>query len=493
MVAMSKPYLDPKSGMYKLRRGVPSALRPIIGKREYWESLGTKDLKEAKRLFPDALAECERVFEAARAELESRSYKISDREAQALAGDWLKSKLALDHDVPSEDEINAALSVIQDQIEAGKWDRWSPLAQETAKARNLPILPNSDSYKALCEALAWVEVRYWNIQAKRDLGDWRDAGLDRYPAFKAQDSGIKLIDLYERLAKEEQPDTRRASDFNRNIERFIDLNEDLPIERITPEHVRLWKDQMVDQGLAPATTNKRLSVLSSLLTYGATNRLIPENPAKGIRAKASKQPQNPRQSFSPDDLKLILSGPVHGQGERPSGGKGEASYWLPMISLYCGARLAEIAQLTSDDIGESNGVPFFDINWNDGKKTKNQNSIRKVPIHHRLIDLGFLKYVEGKDGLLFPGLEESKNGQIAKAWGQWFGRYKKDLGITGKKDFHSFRHTFIDASREASIDSELRKKITGHAPQDVGGGYGTSDLLKRLKVEIDKVDYGDVL
>ena len=193
---------------------------------------------------------------------------------------------------------------------------------------------------------------------------------------------------------------------------------------------------------------------------------------------------------------LTLSGPVHANGERPKGGRGEAAYWLPLIALYSGARLAEIAQLTKVDVGtNADGVLYFDINRNNGKRTKSLSSIRQVPLHQRLIELGFVQYAEDiSDGAaLFPGLEEAASGQIAKTWGQWFSRYKKARGIEGRKDFHSFRHTFTDACREAGIDSELRKKITGHSPQDVGGGYGTSDLLKRLKEEIDKVDYRDVI
>ena len=54
---------------------------------------------------------------------------------------------------------------------------------------------------------------------------------------------------------------------------------------------------------------------------------------------------------------------------------------------------------------------------------------------------------------------------------------------------NSFRHTFIDACREAGVDSENRKKITGHEQQDEGGKHGTAHLLKRRKEEIDKVDY----
>ena len=100
MITMSKPYPDPNSGVYKLRKAIPKELQPFFinektGKpqKEYWRTLDTKDLEEAKRLFPDALAEWERLQEAARAQLEGTSYRLTDREAQGLAGEWLKAEL----------------------------------------------------------------------------------------------------------------------------------------------------------------------------------------------------------------------------------------------------------------------------------------------------------------------------------------------------------------------------------------------------------------
>ena len=37
-------------------------------------------------------------------------------------------------------------------------------------------------------------------------------------------------------------------------------------------------------------------------------------------------------------------------GERPQGGKGEASFWLPLLALFTGARLGEIASLRASEV-----------------------------------------------------------------------------------------------------------------------------------------------
>ena len=50
MAAMTYLKRDPKSGTYYFRRGVPAAIRDALGKREWKESLVTKDVVEAKGL-----------------------------------------------------------------------------------------------------------------------------------------------------------------------------------------------------------------------------------------------------------------------------------------------------------------------------------------------------------------------------------------------------------------------------------------------------------
>ena len=55
------------SPIYHFLRRVPDELRPVIGKREWLISLGTKDRGEAKRLFPFHTIETEKLNVAARA------------------------------------------------------------------------------------------------------------------------------------------------------------------------------------------------------------------------------------------------------------------------------------------------------------------------------------------------------------------------------------------------------------------------------------------
>ena len=69
-------------------------------------------------------------------------------------------------------------------------------------------------------------------------------------------------------------------------------------------------------------------------------------------------------------------------------------YWIPLIALYSGARLDEIAQLLVADVRESHRTWIFHITTEgEGEKsTKTDGSRRVIPIHSELIRIGLLDY-----------------------------------------------------------------------------------------------------
>ena len=58
-LSMARPWKHPKTGVYWLRKGVPEALRPLVGKREEKRSLRTRDPDEARQRHAQALSEVE--------------------------------------------------------------------------------------------------------------------------------------------------------------------------------------------------------------------------------------------------------------------------------------------------------------------------------------------------------------------------------------------------------------------------------------------------
>jgi integrase len=96
--------------------------------------------------------------------------------------------------------------------------------------------------------------------------------------------------------------------------------------------------------------------------------------------------------------------------------------WIALIALYTGARLEEIAQLTTADVREetANGatVTVIDVHNGGDNKLKNETSQRLIPVHSELVRLGLLTYVKALPrGPLFPGLKRrtSRAGRSARA------------------------------------------------------------------------------
>ena len=165
----------------------------------------------------------------------------------------------------------------------------------------------------------------------------------------------------------------------KGIDRLIELHGNLDVIQINRTHVREFRDaaQLVPKHRAgklrdaplpelvawsrkhpgtvcivAATINKWLNCLGAVLNWARKNGLIPDNvawsdPVAGMRLPEAR---SQRQPWEPEELSLLFASPIYLSGERPAGGKGEAAYWLPLLALFSGARVNELAPLCADDI-----------------------------------------------------------------------------------------------------------------------------------------------
>ena len=148
-------------------------------------------------------------------------------------------------------------------------------------------------------------------------------------------------------------------------------------------------------------------------------------------------------------------------------------FWAPLLGLHLGTRLKEIITLELADIelNEPTGLWFMDVT---PENAKNPNSIRRLPIATRLVELGFIDYVERLRKLgatkLFPHRNlTSKTGRRdpSKNCSRRFGEYLDTLGIVDPAlVFHSFRHTVVTALQDAGTPLKDSMEIAGHQAQD---------------------------
>ena len=131
-----------------------------------------------------------------------------------------------------------------------------------------------------------------------------------------------------------------------------------------------------------------------------------------------------------------------------------------------------------DDVRHRDGIDYIDINAVDEEKSlKTRSSRRQVPLHPELVRLGFLDHVERRrasgGGPLFPDLKPDNHGVQTGNFSKWWGRHARRRGIEDRrKTFHSFRHGFKQAIREAGVGEEVHDALTGHSGGGVGRTYG---------------------
>jgi integrase len=388
----------------------------------------------------------------------------------------------------------------------------------------------SESYRKLSSAILKASVTAHGMQARRHRGEVVDT--PRAPAPFGNQRGasagksIRFSELFEKWKKSHQGPTKTKDEFGVQVRRFIEVNGDLQVHEVMPAHVRDFKDAMI---LMPARLDRRLRAMSVPQILEATKdanilRLSPrtvreksvaairavlaravddgdraDNPASGIRVPVSGERRRPTYPFTIDELNKFFASPVFMQGERTPGCGGEAAKWLPLLALFTGARLEELAQLEVSDVRVEDGVQYIFIGADpDLQRVKNEQSRRKTPLHPELKTLGFLEYVAsvkraGK-ARLFPEVV-SKEEKVSAAWSKWFGRYRKRCGITGKgKVFHSFRHSAKRAMREAGIEKPLRDALMGHAYDDEADEYGLDEdglgvSIRTLYEALSKLHY----
>jgi integrase len=308
---------------------------------------------------------------------------------------------------------------------------------------------------------------------------------------------------------------------------FLDIMGDRPVSSITEEDMREFRSTLrmlppnrsrnkayagksvadilamkPTKTLDIKTVNITVEAIATLLDWCVKKRFMQHNPAKGLQIQDKRQAIELRDPFSKNDLERIFTHPKFSEGTF----KYPDYFWIPLIGLYTGMRLEEIAQLYCSDVYESEtkDIWVFDINERGtdeqgARKTlKNSNSTRIVPIHNDLVRLGILDYhksISDKGHIrLFPEL--TKTEATAKAGKQPSKQFKSIISnvleISEKKSFYSLRHTFANFYKQRGIQNDAFRQLFGHEIPELSanqyGGKFPADLL--YEQVVSKLDYG---
>ena len=241
--------------------------------------------------------------------------------------------------------------------------------------------------------------------------------------------------------------------------------------------------------LALRTQRKKLQRLRSFLTWA---RDIAEHTTVSsaiLQVGRRSGDEAHYESFDDNDLKRLFESDAY----RTQSFEKAFEFWIPMMGLYTGARINELAQLLVDDITELDGVPVVRINDEGDKRTKTPASTRTVPLHPALVAAGLLTYqltikAEGWHRL-FPELTKSKVAKNAfgKEPSECFTAYRRSCDVSRdvdrKKVFHSFRTTANSMLRFRNVPQERRERLVGHEPDGTNDkDYRTPDRDKMFPI-----------
>lgn len=271
------------------------------------------------------------------------------------------------------------------------------------------------------------------------------------------------------------------------------LGEKAKLHSVTRSDLARWYQFMRDGGAAtPTLTNKQSYIggKGGFFEWAMASGHYPkgDNPASGHITYSTREKRARKKfGFKAYDAHQVqaLFAPAAFQDLALS------ARWAALLGLYTGARASEVGQLLVEDVLTVDGLPCIRISdEGEHQKVKTEVSLRTIPVHPDLIELGFLDWVgtlrAQKAPRLFPAAKaNAKNGAgnwITKA----FGRHLEQVGANwpeAKRGFHSLRKTLIQELQGAGVVSELRAQLVGHELDDEHHSTYSRTFTVREKLE----------
>ena len=277
----------------------------------------------------------------------------------------------------------------------------------------------------------------------------------------------------------------------------------------------LYKNKNLDEIIAIAkdkpkisksTIKKYIVRICEFFKYCYDSDYFAKNPATDIQITLTADDVINKKPYRDSDVNALLAivGDIRENGDTKSQrvNKDEL-FFVTHIAAYSGMRLNEIIQLNTDDIITKDGVVCFslnmeiDVNTDRSKTLKTKNSIRNVPIHSKLKDIGLFELIDSKKK---SGAKNGKPVRLFNCDNKDFSEYfRKKINVRVIKDdktrtFHSLRHTFINKLIQGGERIEHVAALVGHEQQykitmDTYAERVNAKILKNL---VEKINFIEV-
>jgi integrase len=361
-----------------------------------------------------------------------------------------------------------------------------PLAEAAAKYLGLSIDWESDDGAATLQAALNAYARARSGAVQRDTGAIVETPAMPTPvavpteAPKTAQAAQMLRDVVPLWVQRARPGTDSQERTARALKLLEKSGQNYPLKSMTKAHgfaLQAWLLDNKERGFGDKTASNYAGCLLALLNTAVRADLIDKNPWPDLadfEVKGSKQ----REDFTDEQLKKLFGSKLFTEGQWPIVQKVDPrdAYYALLLSLWCGARIGEIAQLEVADVMVENGIDLFRIHAEaEGSTVKNDEGWRKVPVSAECIRLGFLEFAQTRRDAgatkLFPSFHRGGKVPSGDVFGEWMRVYRQKVGTApgALNGHHRFRHTIRTALAALDVGIETADALTGHAAKGSSG------------------------
>lgn len=230
--------------------------------------------------------------------------------------------------------------------------------------------------------------------------------------------------------------------YKHNLNKFVFFVEthNLDFRELTSSQVKLFRNQMVEQGLKPGTINTALSILKSFYDFLVEEMEVKGNPVITRRLRI-KEGQSLPKFMTSGELRVfndwLTTIPEHvALGFR--------------IMLATGMRVSEVSSITARDVIKlDNGGYVIRVRHGKGDKE------RYVPIMDSEVAGDLLRFKENRPG------DSPLLGLQSKDFNRWAEKCRQETGL--KFHPHRCRHTVGTQLLQKGISIDKVQVILGHA------------------------------
>jgi integrase len=488
---------------FSSRTCVPTDLQRHLHRREIVRAIHAPDTQAAKLL----AAQWQHRLLSLFSRLRKDGSHMDTTEIDAMVARYMTAQLdaaesSLVFPGQTEDDLEGTTFLLQDQLETTeldlKYNRFGSVRGDALALLGVTALDeNTEAFRILCRRL--LEAKHDALWA--ELNARRGEPLRRPPVIQgaataapasAPKSTTPLLSkafadfndtegtrrAWRPKTRNDQMQIQRAllecigdkpvGDITKDdLRNFYALLRQYPVTRSAtykgmtmPQLIEATKGQDIPRLTAKSINSRYIAALKSFFNHAERVDWCPKSPAVVLEPMKVIRTSSKDKGYSLAQLATIFGSLKEAAVKSDRLGY----YYLALLALHSGARLDEVAGLRCIDVRETEGHWCIHLDTEGGRSLKNSSSERIVPIHSRVIELGFLDYLRAqKNERLVGNLYADNAGKFGQPVTQFFALHLKRVGVktSRNQNFHSLRHTWRTAMDRAGVPEAAMDELGG--------------------------------